>query len=67
VGGRLTFCSDGVVEAQNSSGELFGFLRCSELARTSARSIAESAKSFGQKDDITVLTIERNKQLAAEA
>ena len=67
VGGRLTFYSDGVVEAQNSSGELFGFARCSELARTSARSIAETAKNFGQQDDITVLTIERKELVAAEA
>lgn len=58
-GGRLTFLSDGVVEAQNESGELLGFERTRKMARESAAAIAEAAVRFGQSDDITVVTIER--------
>ena len=59
-GCRLTFYSDGVVEAQNSAGELLGFERSRELSQRPAADIAAAARSFGQQDDITVLTIERN-------
>jgi phosphoserine phosphatase RsbU/P len=58
-GSRLTFLSDGVVEAQNEKGELFGFDRSRELSRRPAAEIAEAARSFGQQDDITVVSIER--------
>ncbi len=58
-GSRLTFYSDGVVEAQNRSGELFGFERSREISMEPAAVIMEKAKSFGQQDDITVLTVER--------
>jgi len=57
-GDRLTFVSDGVVEAQNRSGELLGFERTQELSTKSAAEIAETANRFGQVDDITVVTIE---------
>jgi len=57
-GDRLTFVSDGVVEAQDRSGELFGFDRTQELSTKSAAEIAEIANRFGQVDDITVVTIE---------
>ena len=57
-GDRLTFVSDGVIEAQNKSGELLGFDRTQDLSTKSAAEIAEIASSFGQVDDITVVTIE---------
>jgi phosphoserine phosphatase RsbU/P len=63
-GARLTFFSDGVVEAQNVSGELFGFDRSRALSQGPARSIAEAARKFGQQDDITVVTIDRTAVLA---
>ena len=56
-GGRLTFLSDGVVEARNSAGELFGFDRTAALSMDSAENIAHAAQHFGQEDDITVLTL----------
>jgi sigma-B regulation protein RsbU (phosphoserine phosphatase) len=56
-GDRLTFVSDGVVEAQSRSGELLGFERTEELSTRSAVEIAEIANRFGQVDDITVVTI----------
>ncbi|HEY1744157.1 MAG TPA: PP2C family protein-serine/threonine phosphatase [Granulicella sp.] len=58
-GSRLTFVSDGVVEAQKASGELFGFDRTQAMSRESAAKIVETAVQFGQSDDITVVTIER--------
>jgi len=58
-GSRLTFYSDGVVEAQNKKGELFGFDRAKAMSTKSAAAIAKAAVEFGQEDDITVVTIER--------
>ncbi len=57
AGDTLTFLSDGVVEAQSASGELFGFDRTSAIAMRSAEEIARAAQAFGQQDDITVLTL----------
>ena len=57
AGNSLTFISDGVVEARNESGELFGFDRARELSSNSAEEIARTAERFGQQDDITVLTL----------
>jgi phosphoserine phosphatase RsbU/P len=56
-GDTLTFLSDGVVEARNKSGELFGFERTAAICTESAQSIARAASTFGQEDDITVLTL----------
>jgi hypothetical protein len=56
-GDALTFLSDGVVEARNADGELFGFDRAQEISGKPAAQIAEAAARFGQEDDITVLTI----------
>jgi Stage II sporulation protein E (SpoIIE) len=57
-GDRLTFVSDGVVEARSRSGELFGFDRTRDLSRKLAETLADSAQEFGQNDDITVVTVE---------
>jgi hypothetical protein len=56
-GVRLIFLSDGVVEAQNPQGELFGFERTQQVSNESARYIAQTAKRFGQNDDITVISV----------
>lgn len=53
----LTFLSDGVVEARNSAGDLFGFERTRRIATQAAQQIAEAAQRFGQEDDITVLSL----------
>jgi hypothetical protein len=58
-GDRLLLLSDGVVEARKPSGELFGFERLQNLSNQSVFYIADAAKSFGQDDDITVLTVRR--------
>ena len=66
-GSKLTFYSDGVIEAQNLKGELFGFERSREVSMRPAREIAEAAQGFGQQDDITVVTIVREQAAAATA
>jgi phosphoserine phosphatase RsbU/P len=66
-GSRLTFYSDGVVEAQNQRGELFGFERAQEISTQPAAAIAEAAQKFGQEDDITVVTIARDAEAASAA
>ena len=53
----LTLLSDGVVEAQSPTGELFGFDRTRSISTQSAEAIAAAAQAFGQQDDITVLTL----------
>jgi hypothetical protein len=65
VGSRLTFYSDGVVEAQNQTGELFGFERAGEISVEPAAAIAAAAAHFGQSDDITVVTIKRMEESTA--
>ncbi|HBY64121.1 MAG TPA: hypothetical protein DEH78_30225 [Solibacterales bacterium] len=56
---QLTFLSDGVAEAANAHGELFGFDRTREISMQSAHAIAEAARAWGQNDDITVVTVRR--------
>ncbi len=58
-GSRPNFYSDGVVEAQNATGELFGFARGQEMSREPAAVIVAAAERFGQSDDITVVTVTR--------
>ncbi len=59
AGARLTFYSDGIVEAQNTEGELFGFERCGELAMQPVAKIVDAARRFGQQDDMTVIAVTR--------
>jgi hypothetical protein len=61
-GDSALLVSDGVVEARNAVGELFGFERTARLSAESVETIARAAQEFGQEDDITVLTL---KVLAA--
>jgi sigma-B regulation protein RsbU (phosphoserine phosphatase) len=56
-GDRVTFLSDGVLEARSETGGIFGFDRTREISRQSAQAIAKAAQQFGQEDDITVLTL----------
>lgn len=63
-GGRLTFYSDGIVEARNHKGELFGFERSCAISTKPAAAIIEAAKQFGQQDDMTVIAITRDAAAA---
>ena len=66
---RLMLLSDGVAEAMDTEGNLFGFDRVQELLRTttSAAEIANAAQAFGQEDDISVISVTRTPELAAAA
>lgn len=67
TGSRLTFYSDGVIEAQNPEGELFGFDRARGISSRPAAEIVQAARQFGQEDDITVVTIQRDEAIASVA
>lgn len=60
-GDSLVLMSDGIVEAQDADGSLFGFERVGALMqkRATAADVALAAQDFGQEDDITVLTVAR--------
>jgi hypothetical protein len=60
-GDSLMIMSDGIAEAQNARGELFGFERIAGMLRgsTTTAEIATAAQKFGQTDDILVLRVER--------
>jgi serine phosphatase RsbU (regulator of sigma subunit) len=64
-GDRLLLLSDGVVEAQDAKGQLFGFERIEELLRkpVTAAEVAAAAQNFGQEDDISVLSVTRMTNL----
>jgi serine phosphatase RsbU (regulator of sigma subunit) len=58
---RLVLVSDGILEATDSDGQLFGFERVHELvgSAASAVEVADAAEKFGQEDDISVISITR--------
>ena len=53
--------SDGIAEATDANGKLFGFERVHELLRkaTTAAEVAGAAQAFGQEDDISVIAVTR--------
>jgi serine phosphatase RsbU (regulator of sigma subunit) len=53
--------SDGIAEATDVDGHLFGFERVHELLHSakSAAEVANAAQSFGQDDDISVISVTR--------
>jgi serine phosphatase RsbU (regulator of sigma subunit) len=62
---RLVLASDGIAEAMDEHGHLFGFARVQELleARMTASEVATAAQSFGQQDDISVIAVTRTAAL----
>jgi Stage II sporulation protein E (SpoIIE) len=66
-GDRLVLLSDGIVEAIDPNGQLFGFDRVNDLLqnRLSAAAVADAAQSFGQEDDISVISVTRMEALEA--
>jgi len=58
---RLVLLSDGIPEAMNPGGQLYGFERLHDLmqSRPSAAELAAAAQAFGQQDDISVISITR--------
>jgi hypothetical protein len=60
-GDHFALYTDGLLEARNRTGELYGFARLDNLfsSPTNAATATEAAVNFGQDDDITVLTLTR--------
>ncbi len=60
-GDYLALYTDGLLEARNEKGDLYGFDRLQSLfERAAAATVAsDDAVDFGQEDDITVLTLTR--------
>ncbi len=65
-GSRLTFYSDGIVEARNAFGEIFGFDRGREISILPVNAIIQAAKAFGQQDDMTAIAITRDAAAARD-
>ncbi len=61
AGDRALLLTDGIAEARNARGGLFGFSRVESLLRegASAWTVAEMAQQHGQNDDLTVISIAR--------
>ena len=58
-GSRLVFITDGIIEARNKKGELYGFDRTKALSNRTVEDIVRTAMEFGQEDDITVIGLRR--------
>jgi len=60
-GNRLVLISDGIVEAADAEGRLFGFEQVHKMLRSavSAAELAGAAQNFGQQDDISVISVTR--------
>jgi hypothetical protein len=60
-GDRLMLMSDGIAEAQDKQGRLFGFARIQEMLQrhVTGAQMATAAQEFGQEDDISVLSLTR--------
>ena len=65
-GETLTFYTDGILEARNPAGELYGFERLSALVGSdpTIEQMVEEARNFGQQDDITIFRVTRLAQSA---
>jgi hypothetical protein len=60
-GDKLMLMSDGIAEAQDAHGHLFGFERIQAMLQkpVTAADVATAAQTFGQEDDISVLSVTR--------
>jgi serine phosphatase RsbU (regulator of sigma subunit) len=65
-GDTLMLLSDGVAEAQDAQGHLFGFERIDAMLRQpiTAAEVATAAQAFGQQDDISVMRVVRAAEVA---
>jgi serine phosphatase RsbU (regulator of sigma subunit) len=63
---RLVLVSDGLAEARNPEGQLFGFARVQQLVRDrlSVTEVVHVIQSFGQEDDISMIALTRTAEMA---
>jgi hypothetical protein len=69
IPGRNLLLIDGIVEAIGADHQLFGFERAQQLLNTaaSAADLATTAQSWGQQDDISVISVTRTSVLKPTA
>jgi len=60
-GDKLLVISDGILEAMNKDGELFGFDRVRAMLEGGAgvKALADAAEAFGQEDEISLVAVTR--------
>jgi hypothetical protein len=60
-GDLVVLLTDGIPEARNGQGAIFGFPRVESLLRegASVKTVAEAAQQYGQNDDLTVISVAR--------
>ena len=58
-GDRLLLITDGVSEARNAQGDLYGFERANQLIASgiAPSAITQAAAAFGQQDDMTAVAV----------
>src|SRR5258708_1794271 len=58
---RLVIASEGLAEAMNPEGQLFGFARVQKLVQDgkTAAELAKAIQVFGQEDDISIISLTR--------
>jgi hypothetical protein len=63
---KLVLISDGILEATDPTGQLFGFDRIQQFLRAnlSTSALADAAQLFGQEDDISLIALTRAAQPA---
>ncbi len=61
TGDRVVITSDGLAEAANANGELFGFERVQDLVESgkTAAEVADVIQIYGQQDDISIIALRR--------
>lgn len=64
---KLILLSDGIAEATDADGKLFGFDRIQQLLQehVSLTALADAAQRFGQQDDISLISLTRTPSLDA--
>jgi hypothetical protein len=69
LGDKLMLMSDGIAEATDANGQLFGFDRIHDMLHSTqtAAAIATTAQQFGQEDDISVISVTRTAVLQPAA
>jgi len=63
---NLFITTDGLAEAMNPEGQLFGFARVQELVKAgkTASDIADTIQLYGQEDDISIVSLTRTPAIA---
>jgi|KBSSwiStaDraftv2_1062776.scaffolds.fasta_scaffold11742_5 hypothetical protein len=63
---KLFLTTDGLAEAMNPEGQLFGFTRVQQLVKAgkTASDIADTIQLYGQEDDISIVSLTRTPAIA---